>query len=61
MNYDLMVANCKCDSIDLQGNMENFTNNEKEDSEILSFKLLTKSFIANLLILILMLFVAIIW
>ena len=49
MNYDLMVANCICDSSYLQGNMENITNNEKEDSETLSFKSITKSFIANLL------------
>ncbi len=49
MNYELMVAYCICDSSYLQGNMENLTNNEKEETETLSFKSLTKSFIANLL------------
>ena len=48
MNYDLMVANCICDSSYLQSNMENMTNNE-EESEAISFKSLTKSFLANLL------------
>ena len=49
MNYELMVANCICDSSYLQGNMENLANYEKEDTETLSFKSITKSFIANLL------------
>ena len=48
MNYDLMIANCICDSTSLQGET-NFTNNEYNNTETSQFKTLVKSFMANLL------------
>ena len=48
MNYDLMIANCICDSTSLQGET-NFTNNEYNNTETYQFKTLVKSFMANLL------------
>ena len=49
MNYDLMVANCICDSSILQIETKNETDNgEKEISETLNFETVTKSFISNL-------------
>ena len=49
MNYNLMVANCKCDSSVLQGDENSITNNDKSESNVNYFESLTKSFIANLL------------
>ena len=50
VNYDLMAANCICDSSSFLGNEENNTNiNIKEDDEKVSFKSLADSFISNLL------------
>jgi len=51
MDYDLMVANCICDSSILQTEEKNDTNKEdkKEKSESVNFKSVTKSFISNLL------------
>ena len=51
MNYELMVANCICNSSILQINSDNNdTNNENKNNEeeIVTFKTLTKSIIANL-------------
>ena len=49
MNYDLMVANCICNSKILQIETKNQTDNEeKEISETLNFETVTKSFISNL-------------
>ena len=45
MNYNLTVANCKCDSRLLQGKLKNITKN----NELNSFKELSKSFISNLI------------
>ena len=48
-DYELMTANCKCDSGFLQGN-KNITEKEKlEQIESVNFKTITKSFISNLL------------
>jgi hypothetical protein len=51
MDYDLMVANCICDSGILQSEEKNDTNKEdkKDKSESVNFKSVTKSFISNLL------------
>ena len=49
MNYDLMVANCKCDSSLLQKKKKNATENNQLKSEVNSFKEFTKSFISNLI------------
>ena len=43
-----MAANCICDSIILQNDEKNETNN-KEQKESVNFKSITKSFISNLL------------
>ena len=48
MDYELMIANCICDSSSLQGE-KNITEDKKIDSETLNFKSITKSFISNLL------------
>ena len=48
VDYELMAANCLCDSNFLQ-NEKNLTYDNKEQSEILTFKTITKSFISNLL------------
>ena len=48
INYDLMAANCNCDTSYLQNNEKNETNN-KEQKESVNFKSITKSFISNLL------------
>jgi len=50
MNFELMTANCKCDSSVLQSSSINNTNNENKfnNEESLTFKNLTNSFIANL-------------
>ena len=52
MNYDLMVANCICDSSILQKEELNETNEGEEEeeqiSEAVNFNTITKSFIANL-------------
>ena len=49
MNYDLMVANCICDSSILQKEEQNVTNEEENQvSEAVNFNTITKSFIANL-------------
>ena len=48
VNYELMAANCLCDSNLLQ-NENNLIYDNKEQSEILTFKTITKSFISNLL------------
>ena len=48
VNYDLMAANCICDSSYLQNDEKNKTSNE-EQKEIVNFKSITKSFISNLL------------
>ena len=50
MNYDLMIANCLCDSSFLQNGLENNnTNNEENTKEILNFNTLAESFLSNLL------------
>ena len=50
MNYELMVANCICDSNHLQELEKNITEEEKtEQKEILNFKSIAKSFITSLL------------
>ena len=46
VNYELMVANCSCDSSIFQNEGNN---NEEDEKEIVSFKTVTKSFISNLL------------
>ena len=48
MNYDLMIANCICDSSSLEGE-KNLTNNDYNNTGVSQFKTLVKSFIANLL------------
>ena len=48
MNYDLMIANCICDSSSLEGE-KNLTNNDYNNTDVSQFKTLVKSFIANLL------------
>ena len=49
MNYDLMVANCLCDSDMLEKEEQNITNDEEmQKSESLNFKTISKSFIENL-------------
>ena len=48
MNYNLMIANCICDSNSLQGNT-NFSRNKYNKTETSEFKKLIKSFLANLL------------
>ena len=50
MNYDLMVANCICDSSSLILDNKNKTNNdENEKSQKVDFESITESFISNLL------------
>ena len=50
MNYELMAANCICDSSYLQTEEKNETiNEESKEPEIVNFKSITKSFISNLL------------
>ena len=50
MNYDLMTANCICNSSFLSSEKINITNdNNKNSNEELNFKTITKSFISNLL------------
>ena len=49
VDYDVMAANCICDSSSFQGNEENITNNEKDNSESVSFNSLADSFISNLI------------
>ena len=50
MNYNLMIANCICDSSIKQDDLENNTNiNYKNKEEKHDFKSITKSVIANLL------------
>ena len=50
MNYDLMVANCICDSSILQKEEQNITNEEeKQISEKVNFNTITKSFIQSLI------------
>ena len=48
MNYNLMVANCKCDSSFLQEDDKNKINNNKSESDINNIKYFTKIFISNL-------------
>ena len=48
MDYNLMIANCICDSNSLQGNT-NFSRNKYNKTETSEFKKLIKSFLANLL------------
>ena len=50
MNYELMTANCICDSSILQSSSDNGINsdNTNNEEETLNFKSLTKSFISNL-------------
>ena len=48
IDYNLMLANCICDSNSLQGNT-NFSRNEFNKTETSEFKKLVKSFLANLL------------
>ena len=48
MNYNLMIANCICDTSILQNNNEDNTGNNNND-ENSSFKSITKSVIASLL------------
>ena len=48
MNYDLMIANCICDSSSFEGE-KNLTNNDYNNTDVSQFKTLVKSFIANLL------------
>ena len=49
MNYNLMVANCKCNSRLIQGEQKNVTENGVSKPEINRFKEFTKSFISNLI------------
>ena len=49
VDYDVMAANCICDSSSFQGNEENITNSEKDNSESVSFNSLADSFISNLI------------
>ena len=50
MNYELMAANCICDSSLLQNSLDNITENNNKNSEEnkINFNTLTKSIIANL-------------
>ena len=48
MNYELMTANCKCNSNFLEGKIVE-TNDKNEQSETLNFKTLKKTFISSLL------------
>ena len=49
MNYELMTANCKCDSSFMQGNLNNNTNNDNNNNEEkLSFKTLKESVLSNI-------------
>ena len=48
MNYNLMVANCKCDSSVLKGEESNLTLIDKFKADTDSFKSLTSSFISYL-------------
>ena len=59
MNYDLMTANCICDSSYLQMDEKNKTNEEKSIEKV-SFKSVTKSFISHLFDFILMLYIVLI-
>ena len=52
IDYTLKTANCICDSSILQEEEKNVTNAEKESKDS-KFKSLTKSFISNLIVLIL--------
>lgn len=49
VDYNLMSANCLCDSSILGGEEKNTTENKGNQKESLTFKTLTKSFISNLL------------
>ena len=49
MNYNFMVANCKCDSNFLQGEDKNMTENVKAESYKYSFESLANSLISNLI------------
>ena len=49
INYDLMAANCMCDSNYLQFDYNNEMIEESKDYELVNFKTITKSFISNLL------------
>ena len=49
MDYNLMVANCKCDSSIFQEEEKNKTENDKSEYGIGSFKDLSKFIISNLL------------
>ena len=50
MNYDLMIANCLCDSSYLQISLDsNNTNNEENIKENLNFNTIAESFLSNLL------------
>ena len=49
VDYDLMAANCLCDSSILQSNEKNKTSDTEEEKEVLNFKALSKSFISSLL------------
>jgi len=49
MNYSLMVANCKCDSIIFQGEDKNITENDKSEPNMNNFKSFTSSFISYLI------------
>ena len=48
IDYELMTANCMCDTSALQNSEKKIIDNE-EQSEYLNFKTITKSFISNLL------------
>ena len=49
MNYNLMVANCKCDSSIFQERENNVTENDNLKKDINTFKEIAKSFISNLI------------
>ena len=49
MDYDLMIANCICDTSIIQNNNENNTTKNNNEDEGNSFKSITKSLIASLL------------
>ena len=52
MDYELMTANCLCDSSYIQSYIVNITNDEDDNNnknEIINFKTMTKSFVSNLL------------
>ena len=49
IDYNLMTANCLCDTNYLEGNILNKTEeNNEEQKELINFKSITKSFIASL-------------